>query len=248
MIDKFTAICPKRGTEPIARRRRPHTLTLQPPTKLGSIPRCEPRLGSLSYGDISHFEQLSGFAMKIRHYQTLLLSAFVLFFASACQQAGDTASATADNFSDNHGQAGIIDPNSKPTILQIAVGSPDHTTLAAGVVAAELQNVLSNPGPLTVFAPNNAAFDKLPAGTLEELLKPKNKAKLGKIITSHASPGTFKGDLLKDGDEIYLATGQYVDVEVRDGDTYVNGAKILGTVDASNGVVHVVDTVFLFDM
>ena len=109
-----------------------------------------------------------------------------------------------------------------------------------------IPDILVNQGPLTVFAPNNAAFDKLPAGTVEELLKPENKSKLAKIITSHASPGTFKGDLLKPGTKIYLATGQYVDVEVKDGDTYVNGAKILGTVEASNGVVHVVDQVFLF--
>lgn len=184
--------------------------------------------------------------MRLRTVQTLLLAATVALFAGACQRTSDYATATPE-FSSNHGQAGVVDPNSEPTILQIAASSPDHTTLAAGVVAAELQNVLSNPGPLTVFAPNNDAFDKLPAGTLEELLKPENKSKLAKIITSHASPGTFVGDLLADGDEIYLATGQYVKVEVKDGAKYVNGAKILGTVDASNGVVHVVDTVFLFE-
>jgi uncharacterized surface protein with fasciclin (FAS1) repeats len=110
-----------------------------------------------------------------------------------------------------------------------------------------METVLVSAGPLTVFAPNDAAFAKLPAGTVEELVKPENKRTLATIITSHASPGVFKGDKLKAGDKIYLATGQYVDVEERDGATYVNGAKILGTVDASNGVVHVVDTVFLFN-
>ncbi|NNE35515.1 MAG: fasciclin domain-containing protein, partial [Rhodothermales bacterium] len=155
--------------------------------------------------------------------------------------------ASGSTFEENHGQAGVVDPDSKQNILQIAANSPDHTTLAAAVVAAELENVLVNPGPLTVFAPTNAAFDALPAGTVETLLKPENKAKLASIVTSHAAPGTFAGDLLKDGDSIYLATGQYVDVKVENGDTFVNGAKILGTVDASNGVVHVVDTVFLFD-
>jgi uncharacterized surface protein with fasciclin (FAS1) repeats len=104
-----------------------------------------------------------------------------------------------------------------------------------------------NPGPLTVFAPTDDAFGALPEGTLDELLKPENKTKLAKIVTSHASPGTFYADQLKDGQKIYLATGQYVDVEINDEGTFVNGAKILGSVDASNGVVHVVDKVFLLE-
>lgn len=130
--------------------------------------------------------------------------------------------------------------------MQIAISSPDHTTLVAGVQAAELENILVNPGPLTVFAPSNAGFDKLPEGALDELLLPENKNKLAKIITSHAAPGTFDLNLLKDGTTIYMATGQYLDVVVKDGDTYVNGSKILGTIDASNGVVHVIDDVWLF--
>jgi uncharacterized surface protein with fasciclin (FAS1) repeats len=173
------------------------------------------------------------------------LLASLLLLISACT-SGSSPSDSATEF-DTHGQAGVVDADSSPNILQIAIGSPDHTTLVAAVQATELENVLVNPGPLTVFAPTNAAFDALPAGTVEELLKPENKDKLRRIVTSHASPGTFVGPTLKDGTKIYLATGQYVDVEVKDGTTYVNGAKILGTVDASNGVVHVVDQVFLVE-
>ncbi|MBT8402025.1 MAG: fasciclin domain-containing protein [Rhodothermia bacterium] len=168
------------------------------------------------------------------------LSAFVITSCGPAQQA-DTASAPAAK----QGQAYVVDETSKPNILQIAAGSEDHTTLVAAVEAAELENVLVNAGPLTVFAPTNDAFDKLPAGTVDDLLKPENKSKLAKIVTSHAAPGTYKGDLLKDGMKLYQATGHYVDVEVKDGDTFVNGAKVLATVDASNGVVHVVDQVFL---
>ena len=171
-------------------------------------------------------------------------SVVLLVFALIGCQSATEDSTTATEF-DTHGQSGVVDPDSKPNVLQIAQGSADHTTLTAAITAAELQDVLSNPGPLTVFAPTNAAFDALPAGTVDDLLKPENKGKLAKIVTSHASPGTFMGPLLKDGMQIYLATGQYVDVEERDGDMYVNGAKILATVDASNGVVHVVDKVFL---
>ncbi len=177
---------------------------------------------------------------------TISLYAFLLagWFLSACQQ--QEAPDTSANMFGNQGQAHVVDTLSEQNVLRIAMNSPDHTTLVAAVQAAGLEHVLVNPGPLTVFAPNNAAFDALPAGTVESLLEPENKATLKSIVTSHASPGTFKGPLLKPGMKIYLATGQYVDVEERDGDTYVHGAKILGTVDAANGVVHVVDKVFLF--
>ena len=145
----------------------------------------------------------------------------------------------------NRGQAYVADPNSRANILTIAMGSEDHTTLVAAVKAAGLENVLVNPGPLTVFAPTNAAFEKLPEGTVEELLKPENKQKLARIITSHAAPGTYAGAQLKDGMKLYQATGHYVDVSVNEDGTFVNGVKILATIDASNGVVHVVDEVFL---
>ena len=178
-----------------------------------------------------------------KFYLSLLLTVFVLLLF-AC---GGEQSQSEDTLTKNtHGQAGVVDKDSKKNILQIALGSPDHTTLVAAVQAASLENVLGNPGPLTVFAPTNAAFAALPEGTVETLLKPENKDKLAQIITSHAAPGTFKGDLLKSQKKIYQATGHYVDVEVKDGDTYVHGAKILATIDASNGVVHVVDKVFLF--
>ena len=175
-----------------------------------------------------------------------LLAGAVLLLATACTQntESNTQSAASSN---NHGQAGVVDPDSKPNVLQIALGSEDHSTLVAAVQAAELENVLVNAGPLTVFAPTNDAFAKLPEGTLDELLKPENKQTLANIVTSHAAPGTFMGKLLSDGSQIYMATGQHAAVEVRDGETYVHGAKILGTVDASNGVVHVVDSVFLFE-
>ena len=176
-----------------------------------------------------------------------LSTALFLIGCGNADQASKSSANGSTEFVANHGQSGVVDDQSKQNILQIALASPDHKTLVAAVQAAQLENVLVGVGPLTVFTPNDAAFEKLPAGTVETLLKPENKSKLAGIITSHASPGTFKGDLLSDGTEIYLATGQYVNVEVRDGDTYINGAKILGTVDASNGVVHVIDQVFLFD-
>ena len=176
----------------------------------------------------------------------LILIAVTSFMVMiSCGETGQQESAE-DLSAGTHGQAGVVDPDSKKNILQIAAGSPDHTTLTAAVIAASLENVLVNPGPLTVVAPTNDAFNALPAGTVESLLEPENKDKLAQIITSHAAPGTFMGDLLKSQSQIYMASGHYVKVEVKDGEVYVHGAKILATIDASNGVVHVVDKVFLF--
>lgn len=176
----------------------------------------------------------------------ILLSSILVLGLSSCGDQKSSSSNKQTSFENLHGQAGVADEESEINILQIAIASHDHTTLVAGVKAAELENVLVNPGPLTVFAPTNAAFDKLPEGTLDELLKPENKNKLARIITSHAAPGTFTLELLKDGSKLYMATGQYIDVKVKDGDTYVNGSKILGSVEASNGLVYVIDDVFLF--
>lgn len=173
----------------------------------------------------------------------LIIFIAFLTFISCVQQQADTDELTAKT----HGQAGVVDNESKKNILQIAIGSPDHTTLVAAVQAAELENVLVNPGPLTVFAPTNAAFKALPEGTIETLLKPENKGQLVSIIYGHASPGTFAGDLLKKQSKLYMATGDNAIVEVKGEDVYVHGAKILGSVDAANGVVHVVDKVFLYE-
>lgn len=159
------------------------------------------------------------------------------------QQDAQSAENTA---SSNRGQAWVQDDDSKKNILQIANSSPDHRTLAAAIEAAGIQNVLVNAGPLTVFAPNDEAFSDLPDGTVDDLLKPENKQKLANILTSHASPASLKKEQLTEGRQIYLATGQYVDVEIKEGEIYVNGAKVLASIPASNGVIHVVDKVFLF--
>lgn len=184
----------------------------------------------------------------VRTPKSIAATLIVALAAGACGGGpGDAPSGASDDLSaqSNRGQAYIADKSAKPHILGVALGSPDHTTLVAAVQAAELENVLVNAGPLTVFAPTNAAFDALPAGTVEDLLKPANKSKLAKIVTSHAAPGNFSLERLTDGMELYMATGHHLKVEVRADGTYVNGAKILGSVEATNGTVHVVDQVFL---
>lgn len=182
----------------------------------------------------------------MKSMQTFAVTILCLMVLSACSSESKSGEIKANqNFGSDHNQAGVRDDVSDPNILQIALASAAHSTLVAGVQAAQLEHVLVGAGPLTVFAPTNAAFEKLPAGTLESLLKPESKGKLATIITSHASPGTFMGDGLKDGMKLYMATGQYVDVKVTEEGTFVNGSKILGTVDAVNGVVHIIDDVWL---
>ena len=176
----------------------------------------------------------------------------VILIVSACSQGEQQTTTQSTETSTNTaeeatplGQASVADDESEKNILQIAAGSPDHTTLVAAVQAAEIEHVLANNGPLTVFAPNNAAFDALPEGTVDELLKPENKKKLATILTFHAAPAEYKGKLFKDGMSLYMATGHYVKVEKNGDEVIVNGAKIIGTVEAANGVVHVIDQVML---
>jgi len=175
----------------------------------------------------------------------ILLMAGICFGCSENASTEDpSAAAAAPETELLPGQEAIVDPDSDPNILQIALGSKDHTTLVAAVKAAEQTTALANNGPLTVFAPTNAAFAALPEGTVDNLLLPENKMTLISVIQMHAAPGSYTLAQLKDGQSLFVASGHNVKVEVREDGTYVHGAKILGTVNAANGIVHVVDKVF----
>jgi uncharacterized surface protein with fasciclin (FAS1) repeats len=143
-------------------------------------------------------------------------------------------------------------------IVQNAVNSKDHTTLVAAVKAAGLVDTLQGPGPFTVFAPVNKAFDKLPKGTVETLLKPENKPKLVSVLTYHVVPGRLSAkDLMdaarKNGGQTKLKTveGDELTVESKGNmltiwDTKGNTSKVtIQNVFQSNGVIHVIDTVLL---
>jgi uncharacterized surface protein with fasciclin (FAS1) repeats len=130
-------------------------------------------------------------------------------------------------------------------VVDVAVASKDHSTLVTAVTKAELVEVLKNPGPFTVFAPTNEAFAKLPAGTVENLLKPENKEALQNILQYHVSVGVFGENLLSDGMVINQANGDDIKISNKNGKISVNGANIVGTVRATNGIVHVIDTVLL---
>ena len=131
------------------------------------------------------------------------------------------------------------------TVVDVAVGSPDHTTLVAALKAADYVVSLQNPGPFTVFAPTNAAFAALPAGTLDELVKPEKKGDLQNILKYHVTVSTYEKGWLKDGQTMGMANGAKVTFHAKDGAVLINDAKIVGSVRAGNGIVHVVDKVLL---
>jgi uncharacterized surface protein with fasciclin (FAS1) repeats len=193
--------------------------------------------------------------MKSIISKSTFLLAFALILFTSCkdgESSGQSESGTqvTDVSSSNRGQAFMEDDESvEPNALRIAIGSPDHTTLVAAVQAAGVENSLVNVGPLTVFAPTNAAFDKIDKATLDNLLKPENKEQLALILKHHVSPGNYPIEMLERsverGRNLGMASNQNVDITKEGDDIYVGGAKILGTVKASNGWVHVVDAVIL---
>ena len=132
------------------------------------------------------------------------------------------------------------------TVVDIAVGSADHSTLVAAVTAAGLVETLSGTGPFTIFAPTNAAFDALPAGTVEDLLKPENKEKLTAVLTYHVVAGNVMSSQLADGQKVATLNGQELTVAIKYGVVTINGTKVIAAdLAGSNGVIHVVEGVLL---
>lgn len=176
------------------------------------------------------------------------LTATVLFFAVACNngETKDSNTATATGNTPNVGQSGVKDDASEKNVVQVAIGSKDHSTLVTAIKAAELVDALSNAGPFTVFAPTNAAFDKLPAGTVDGLLKPEKKDELTTILQYHVSLGVFKPEMFQDGQVIGQVDGGNITISKKADGIYVNGtAKIIASIPASNGIIHVIDGVLL---
>jgi len=131
-------------------------------------------------------------------------------------------------------------------IVDLAVATEFLSTLVAAVKAGDLVDVLKGDGPFTVFAPTNEAFAKLPAGTVENLLKPENKAKLVEVLTYHVVPGKILSTDLKNGQKAKTVQGSEITVTMMDGKVMINNATVTAAdIMADNGVVHVIDTVIL---
>lgn len=157
--------------------------------------------------------------------------------ATAKSAAAATASAPAAKKATRRaGQNSVVD---------VALGSKDHTTLVAALQAADYVDSLDNAGPFTVFAPTNAAFDKLPAGTVEGLVKPDKHDDLRNILKYHVTVTMYSQEALTDGMVLGMANGKKATIKLVDGKPTVNGANILGSAKAANGIVHIIDTVLL---
>jgi uncharacterized surface protein with fasciclin (FAS1) repeats len=181
---------------------------------------------------------------------SLLISGIAIATFISCNQNTDNAAASQatneNEASQPRGQESVNDDVSQKDVVKIAVGSADHTTLVAALKQADYVTELSNAGPFTVFAPTNAAFDKLPKGTVDDLMKPENKDKLRDILEYHVAVGGYKQDYLTDGQTINQANLKNITINIKDGKMIVNNsANVVATVPASNGIVYVIDAVLL---
>ena len=183
----------------------------------------------------------------------LIIALLLAFSFTSCKKEGQKAeSQSSEKVSEpkeQKGQSGVVDTESDANALQVAKSIEDFSTLVVAIKAGGVEDALVNTGPLTIFAPLNTAFAKLPEGTVENLVKPENKATLAFILTNHVAPANYPIKQLKKeakkGRKLYMASGKYLVVENKDGDIYVGGTKILKTVQVSNGWIHVVDDVLV---
>jgi uncharacterized surface protein with fasciclin (FAS1) repeats len=189
--------------------------------------------------------------MRKQILSLLGLAIFSVSILSACNnesasQTEETTQAPADIKADTAAVVAAPAPEAPKDIVDLAMGSADHSTLVAALKAAGLVETLKGAGPFTVFAPTNAAFSALPAGTVDGLLQPAKKADLTKILTYHVVAGAVKAADLKDGQKIKTLQGKDLMVSVKDGKVKINGANVTtADLTGSNGVIHVIDAVLM---
>jgi len=157
-----------------------------------------------------------------------------------------TSSSVAEPAAATGGQENVQDDESEKNVVKVAMSSKYHTTLVAAIKQAELVTALSNAGPFTVFAPTNEAFDKLPKGTVESLMKDDKKADLQNILQYHVAVSVMKAESFHDGQVLGMVNGDNITISMKDGKvTLNNSAHIIASVSASNGIIHVIDAVLL---
>ena len=173
----------------------------------------------------------------------IAITIVALTLLGSCKRQQAESSATDANTTAE--EISNIPPLHPENIVSLAIASEDHTTLVTAIKAADYVTSVAASGPLTVFAPTNAAFDKLPEGTVEDLLKPENVGTLRKILQYHVTTSSLPSESFKDGQNLSMASGKKAALHVQDGQVSINDAKIVASVPASNGMLHVVDTVLL---
>jgi uncharacterized surface protein with fasciclin (FAS1) repeats len=183
--------------------------------------------------------------INIKPMKLIRILPLLLATALACNSPKQETTAEMAPVQATAGQSAVQDDVSQPNIVQVAVGSPDHKTLVAALKAAEYVDALSNAGPFTVFAPTDEAFGKLPAGTVETLVKPENKLQLQNILEYHVYVGVIRENMIQNDMNLNQVNGKNVKL-TKEGDAIlVNGAKIIATVPTSNGIIYVIDQVLL---
>jgi uncharacterized surface protein with fasciclin (FAS1) repeats len=184
--------------------------------------------------------------MKIKFSFFTLIILLMMGSCSSDTEKTTSGGTTDSGVSGQTGQSGVKDDMSNPNIVQVASKSPDHTTLVTAVQAAGLVDALSNAGPFTVFAPTNEAFNKLPAGTVEGLLKEEKKNDLKGILEYHTYVGVLKTEYMSDGQMFEEVSGQKIKITKKGDKVFVNDtAEIVATITTSNGIIHVINEVLL---
>ncbi len=172
--------------------------------------------------------------MKVLRKTTIAAAAVAALLAlSACSSDSDTTESATES-----------EVTTTNTIVDVASSNPDFSTLVAAVAAADLVGNLSSDGPFTVFAPTNEAFAALPAGVLDALLLPENKATLVKILTYHVVSGAVYAADVADG-AVATVEGQSITLSTKDGVSVNNAKVVIADVMADNGVIHAIDAVIL---
>ena len=181
----------------------------------------------------------------MKSMRILVCSAMLVIIISCNDNTTRQATGT-ENAIPAGGQENVNDTISQKDVVKVAAGSKDHTTLVAALKQADLVTSLSNAGPFTVFAPTNTAFDALPKGTVDDLMKPEKKEDLQNILQYHVTLSAMKAENLQDGQTLGMVNGDNVTVSVKDGKvTLNNSAHIIASIPASNGIIHVIDAVLL---
>jgi uncharacterized surface protein with fasciclin (FAS1) repeats len=175
----------------------------------------------------------------------LLISAAIIYSCNETGSRAEETTSTAEARMEG-GQGSVKVDESAKDVVKIAAGSADHTTLVAAIKQADLVNSLSNAGPFTVFAPTNAAFDKVPKETLDKLMRNENKTQLQDILQYHVYVGSLKTEMIEDGQSLNQVNGDNIIISKKNGKVMINNtATITTSIPAANGIIHIIDAVLL---
>jgi uncharacterized surface protein with fasciclin (FAS1) repeats len=192
------------------------------------------------------FKKIKLNKMKILFKLLPILALALMVSCNENTQIKTDTSANSGAVSAEGGQENVKDSDSQKDVVKVAMGSKDHTTLVAALKQAGLVTSLSNAGPFTVFAPTNEAFDKLPKGTVEGLMKDDKKEDLQNILQYHVFMSALTPQSFTDGQSLGMVNGDNVTVSMKGGKTTLNNsATIIASIPASNGMIYVIDGVLL---